>query len=316
MKPSEVGSLTLESGRLRLRLSPSIGGAISAFEWLGRQWPESNIAQMPHSSRKGSRRPLLSARALRQPHPRGATSPSAGADVRLEPNMAGDPSPLARTGLAQPVDRRTRTMRTSAVLHLPPRAGRMALVVRGAAGIRARRTRLLGSPDLPQHAATSRCPAALASIPISTADRETRIDTHVDCAWTIDENVLPVEKVRAEGRYDLRESARLRPGSRQRLRRLGRRGADDRSRLAVRAPPVVARSASSSSSIRRAQGGIFVAEPVTHANAALNAAGERVAGAGHARARSGAVDEPRHAAGRHSEIAAAFQVEQRRSRLI
>src|SRR5690349_13962423 len=34
MKPSEVGSLTLSSGRLRLTLSPSVGGSISAFEWM------------------------------------------------------------------------------------------------------------------------------------------------------------------------------------------------------------------------------------------------------------------------------------------
>jgi hypothetical protein len=35
MKPSEAGAPTLECGRLRVQLSPSIDGPISAFEWIG-----------------------------------------------------------------------------------------------------------------------------------------------------------------------------------------------------------------------------------------------------------------------------------------
>ncbi len=55
-------------------------------------------------------------------------------------------------------------------------------------------------------------------------------------------------------------------------------------------------------------GGIFVAEPVTHANAALNEPESEWPELGMKGAGSGAVDEPRHAAGRHSEIAAPFRL--------
>ena len=76
-------------------------------------------------------------------------------------------------------------------------------------------------------------PCGLGQHPYFPCGPQTRIDTRVTDAWTIDEHVLPVEKVPAEGRYDLTEPARLRAGPRQWLRRLGRRGADERSGLAV-----------------------------------------------------------------------------------
>ncbi len=50
-------------------------------------------------------------------------------------------------------------------------------------------------------------PCGLGQHPYFDCGPQTRIDTHVDCAWTIDANVLPVAKVAPEGRYDLQESA-------------------------------------------------------------------------------------------------------------
>ena len=63
------------------------------------------------------------------------------------------------------------------------------------------------------------------------------------------------------------------------------------------------------------EGGIFVAEPVTHANAALNAPEERMAGARHARARAGRGDAPRHAAGGHAANRRPFRLKLRNSAL-
>ena len=46
-------------------------------------------------------------------------------------------------------------------------------------------------------------PCGLGQHPYFPCRAETRIDTKVTDAWTIDEHVLPVEKVPAKGRYDL-----------------------------------------------------------------------------------------------------------------
>src|SRR4030095_5205597 len=48
-------------------------------------------------------------------------------------------------------------------------------------------------------------PCGLGQHPYFPCGPETRLDTQVAHAWTIDENVLPVDKVPAEGRYDLRD---------------------------------------------------------------------------------------------------------------
>ena len=93
--------LTLECGRLRLQLSPSIGGSICALEWVG----------------EGGARPIL--RKCHTPPEKvldAACFPLVpyvnrirdgrfrfrGREVRLEPNMPGDPSPLHGQGWLNP----------------------------------------------------------------------------------------------------------------------------------------------------------------------------------------------------------------------
>jgi aldose 1-epimerase len=96
------------------------------------------------------------------------------------------------------------------------------------------------------------------------------LDAEVASAWTVDTQVLPVDNVPATGRYDLRErricGQRLDngfdgwdgtatitwPGERASLRL----SSHDAGRFQVYSP---------------ATGGLFVAEPVQNANAALNA---------------------------------------------
>ena len=48
-------------------------------------------------------------------------------------------------------------------------------------------------------------PCGLGQHPYFPCSAETRLDTEVRWAWTVDEQVLPVERVPAEGRYDLRD---------------------------------------------------------------------------------------------------------------
>ena len=113
-------------------------------------------------------------------------------------------------------------------------------------------------------------PCGLGQHPYFPCGPETRIDTHVTHAWTIDEHVLPVEKVPAEGRYDLRD--RLVCG--QDLDN-GWGGWGGSARMSDPDWPYDLELSSPDARFFQLYspptGGIFVAEPVTHANAALNA---------------------------------------------
>jgi aldose 1-epimerase len=117
-------------------------------------------------------------------------------------------------------------------------------------------------------------PCGLGQHPYYPCTAETILDTEVSHVWTIDEKVLPVEKVPATGRYDLRARrvcgqdldngfagwggmARMHtPGDSFRIEMQS----DDATFFQLYSP---------------ASGGIYVAEPVSHANAALNEPEER-----------------------------------------
>src|SRR3954466_2792870 len=90
-------SVELSAGRLRLSLGPSIGGAISTFDWQG----------------EGRSRPILRPCNTRLENVldaacfplvpyvnriRGGRFSFRGQEVQIAPNMAGDPSPLHGQG--------------------------------------------------------------------------------------------------------------------------------------------------------------------------------------------------------------------------
>lgn len=117
-------------------------------------------------------------------------------------------------------------------------------------------------------------PCGLGQHPYFPCTSETRLDTGVTSAWTIDEEVLPVHQVPAEGRYDLRN------------RRVCCQGLDNgfggwsgRARMEDPALPFAIEMSSPEARFFQLysprEGGLFVAEPVTHANAALNEAEAR-----------------------------------------
>jgi aldose 1-epimerase len=112
-------------------------------------------------------------------------------------------------------------------------------------------------------------PCGLGQHPYFPCGPETRLATEVAAAWTIDEHVLPVEKVPATGRFDL--SDRLACG--QDLDH-GFGGWGGEVRMTDPDWPYALRMASPTAKFFQLYspkaGGIFVAEPVSHANAALN----------------------------------------------
>ena len=257
----------LATDNLRLELSPSIGGAISGFEWDG----------------PGGSRPIL--RKCHSPlekvldaasfplvpfvnRIRGGRFTFRRREVSLAPNMAGDPSPLHGQGWlgAWRVDEQSET---HAVLSFGHAAGewpwayeaRQEFALDGG-GMSVGLTCTNTGPEP--------MPCGLGQHPYFPCGRQTRIDTEVTQVWTIDAQVLPVAKVPADGRYDLRD--RLVCG--QDLDH-GFGGWNGETRLSDPDWPYEVRLSSPQARFFQLyspnEGGIFVAEPVTHANAALNA---------------------------------------------
>jgi aldose 1-epimerase len=264
-------TISLSAGKLRLELSPSTGGAISAFEWVesGASRPILRKCNSPlENVLEASNFPLV-------PYVnrvRGGFFVFRGREVRLAPNMPGDPSPLHGQGWLNPWEVQSSSDST-AVLTFRHEAGEWPWTYEARQdfaldeqGLSVRLTCRNLSPDP--------MPCGLGQHPYFPCGPETRIDTGVTHAWTIDEKVLPVEKVPAEGRYDLRD----RRVCGQDLDN-GWGGWDGRARMADPDWPYTVELTSPDARFFQVYspptGGIFVAEPVTHANAALNAPEEQ-----------------------------------------
>ena len=260
-------AIRLAAGSLRLELSPSIGGSISAFEWVSDDCAAA-ILRKCNSAHKNvleaSSFPLV-------PYVnriRGGCFGFRGREVRLAPNMAGDPSPLHGQGWLNPW-RVERADERVAVLSFRHPAGEwpweyeadQAFVLDERGLSIALTCRNLSDEPMP---------CGLGQHPYFPCGPETRIDSDVTHVWTIDEHVLPVEKVLATGRFDLTD--RLVCGQRLDHGFGGWGGC-----AAMTDPGWPYRIRLSSPDARFFQlyspreGGIFVAEPVSHANAALNA---------------------------------------------
>src|SRR5437763_16944474 len=90
-------SITLCAGKLRLELSPSIGGATSAFQWIDGE-ASRPILRKSHTPLE---KVLDAASFPLVPYVnriRDGRFTFRGREVRLAPNMAGDPSPLHGQG--------------------------------------------------------------------------------------------------------------------------------------------------------------------------------------------------------------------------
>lgn len=258
--------VTITAGSLRLELSPSAGGAISAFEWEGREGSHP-ILRKCHSPLEK----VLDAGCFPLvPYVnriRGGCFTFRGKTVHLQPNMAGDPSPLHGQGWLNPWTVEREEDRSS-VLAYSHESGEWpwSYEARQEFSIDERgflvRLTCRNRSDGPM-------PCGLGQHPYFPCGPETRIDTEVDCAWTVDRDVLPVERVPAEGRYDLRD----RKACGQVLDN-GFGGWGGQARMTDPSWPYELRLSSPQAKFFQLysppEGGIFAAEPVTHANAALN----------------------------------------------
>lgn len=257
-----MARLHLAAGAFSLHLAPQVGGAIAQFDRAGRPIlrpageDETSVLAMgsfplvPYVNRI-----------------RGGQFECDGQTVILSPNMAGDASPLHGQGwLAEwtVVD----ADEQSAVLAFrhepgewPWRYDSVQRFLLDEEGL----TQVLTCRNLSDR----RMPCGLGVHPYFPCDAKTVLDTEVEGAWTVDADVLPVSHVPAEGRFDLRQRLVCGQGLDN-----GFDGWNGRTELAWTDG---ARCTMSSTDARFFQlyspetGGLFVAEPVQHANAALNA---------------------------------------------
>ena len=261
----------LTSGRLRLQLNPSIGGAISSFEWIGPERRQTLLRECNNPLETvldAASFPLV-------PYVnriRGGRFMFRGREVVLAPNMVGDPSPLHGQGWL------------GAWQIVEQGAARAALSFSHAAAewpwaYEALQEFALDDGGLSlaltcRNLSAEPMPCGLGQHPYFPCGPETRIDTRVANAWTIDAHVLPVEKVPAQGRFDLSD----RKVCGQDLDH-GFGGWGGTAELSDPGWPCDLRLSSPDASFFQLyspkDGGIFVAEPVSHANAALNAPEEQ-----------------------------------------
>ena len=259
--------VTLAARPLELQLSPRIGGAIANFAWVEgeRRFP------LLRECNSASENVLELASFPLVPFVnriRAGRFTFRGREVRLAPNMAGDPSPLHGDGWLNEwvVERSDAASAALAYRHEPSEwpwayTARQEFCLTGGVFDVALTCRN-DSDEL--------MPCGLGQHPYFDCGPHTRLLTGVASAWTIDEHVLPVDKVPATGRYDLAD--RLICG--QDLDN----GFGGWSGTALMTDPdwpfeieMTSPQAEFFQVYSPASGGVFVAEPVTHANAALNA---------------------------------------------
>jgi aldose 1-epimerase len=253
-------TLSISAGGYELVLVPEIGGSIARFTHLGR--PILRGSDGPASPLECGCFPLV-------PYCnriRDGRFTFRGQTVEIAPNMAGDPSPLHGDGWLGPWLIESRSDKGACLL-FAYQPGEWPW------SYESRQTFRLTDAGLEaeiscKNLSTDPMPCGLGFHPYFPCEADTRIDTTVEQVWEVDENVLPTGIAPATGRYALagqpacaREldngygdwsgDMRLIYGDGE----VTRMTSPDAGFFQIYSPP---------------SGGLLAAEPVSHANAALN----------------------------------------------
>ncbi|GAA4011733.1 aldose 1-epimerase [Sphingomonas swuensis] len=263
--------ITLFAGNLELVLSPSIGGAIRNLSWNGGNGP----VPLLRESHSECETVLGMASFPLVPfvnRVRGGRFTFRGREVVMAPNMSGDLSPLHGQGWlgAWSVESHGNQDAELRFVHAPgewPWAYEaLQIVCLDKTGLSIR-LQCRNTSDTPM-------PCGLGQHPYFPCGPETRIETAVATAFEIDEHVLPTDEVPATGRFDLADRPVCGLGLDH-----GFGGWGGEALLSDPAWPAPLRLSSPNAAFFQLYspeaGGIVVAEPVTHANAALNEPEER-----------------------------------------
>ena len=261
------GLIRLASAPLELLIAPTAGGAIARLDWTGQGRSEPVLRGcdgLPGNILDAANFPLVPfVNRIRD-----GRFTFRGRQIALAPNMAGDPSPLHGQGWLSAWTVESSSA-SEAELRFDHVAGEWPW------SYAARQVFRLDGDGLSlrlscRNVSEEPMPCGLGQHPYFPCTAQTRIDTDVTHAWTIDEHVLPVEKVPATGRYDLKD----RDVCGQDLDH-GFGGWGGSARMWTPDAPFEVHMSSPQARFFQlyspAQGGLFVAEPVSHANAAMNA---------------------------------------------
>jgi aldose 1-epimerase len=264
--PVTADRVRLASGSLVLEIAPLVGGSIARFDFLSGVEKTSifrgcdDVLQSPLEAASFPLVPYCN-------RIRDGRFSFRGRDIVIPRNMESDPSPLHGHGWLGAWD----------VVSAGPKEAE--LVYRHDSGdwpwsYEARQLFRLDGNGLSlelvcRNLSDMPMPCGLGQHPYYPCTSQTRLDTHVTHAWTIDGKVLPLEKVPATGRYDLRD----RRVCAQDLDN-GFAGWGGTARMQTPGDPFRIEMHSADADFFQlyspASGGLYVAEPVSHANAALN----------------------------------------------
>ena len=261
------GLITLAAGPLSLTLSPRIGGSITRFDYAA------GAERFPIlRGCEGEPRDVLTAGSFPLVpfvnRIRGGQFSFRRRRVRLAPNLAGDPSPLHGQGWLGSWQVASATG-DEAVLRFEHHAGEWPWVYAAEQHFKLRSGELEVELSCTNRS-TEPMPCGLGQHPYFHCGPDTRIETEVANVWLIDEHVLPTEKAPAEGPFDLSGGGVCGLGLDH-----GFGGWGGVVRLSDPDWPVELAMSSPDAGFFQLysppSGGFLVAEPVTHANAALNA---------------------------------------------
>ncbi|MEG3154867.1 aldose 1-epimerase [Sphingomonas sp. RB1R13] len=262
--------LTLTAGDLVLDLAPDIGGSIARF----RKGAQELLRPAPRQASDAGEMasfPLVpfSNRV------RGGTFVCDGRTVTLAPNLPGDKSPLHGQGWRAPwqVEQSDAASATLSFVHEPGEwpwhYEARQLFMLDESGLTVTLSCRNRSPE--------RMPCGLAQHPYFPCDGTTRLTTGVTDVWLIDADVLPTNRVPASGKYLPSNGPVCGRGLDHGFEgwsgdALVDWGKGAKVRLTAAAPRFQLYAP--------ATGGLFVAEPVENANAALNLPQEEWVAAG------------------------------------
>ncbi|MEO6579792.1 MAG: aldose 1-epimerase [Sphingomicrobium sp.] len=261
------GLITLAADPLSLTLCPEIGGSIARFDYHS----DGEQIQILRGC-DGLPRDVLGAASFPLVpfvnRIRGGEFAFQGQTVRLAPNMAGDPSPLHGQGWLAPWDV-VSVGDDKAHLQFEHSADEWPWSYIAEQRFALTPVALDVTLSCTNRSASA-MPCGLGQHPYFHCGSATMIEAEVAHVWLIDELVLPTEMVAAEGRYDLSRASVCGMDLDH-----GFGGWGGTARLSDPSWPAGVVMSSPDAAFFQLYSPrsepIFVAEPVTHANAALNA---------------------------------------------
>ena len=259
------GRISLERSGYRLELAPRIGGSIAGLTYNGT--PILRGAEDPGSPLDGGCFPLV-------PYCnriRDGRFAFRGRTVSVAPNMAGDPSPLHGDGWLHPWDV-VEHGSAHAILSYDHAPGEWPWAYQAHQAFR------LGEDGLEAEiSCTNRSeepmPCGLGFHPYFPCDGGTVIETAVDQVWEVDDILLPTGIAPATGHYSLAGTTACARGLDN-----GYGGWGGEMTLTARSGEITRMTSPDARFFQiysPTEGGLLAAEPVSHANAAMNEPEER-----------------------------------------